>query len=180
MERSIVLAASATGIVNGIDMVTVYLGLGSNLGNRQANLDKAFDFLSQRIRVEEVSSVYDTEPIGNIEQPRFLNMVCQVHTNLAPTELLALAKGIEKKLGRVATKSNAPRPIDIDILFYGDQVVETPELVIPHPRIMERAFVLVPLAEIAPDLVHPVNGKTGKELKENLTEVQGVLKWENE
>ncbi len=162
------------------NMVTVYLSLGSNLGNRQANLDKALGFLSQRVRVEEVSSVYDTEPIGNIEQPRFLNMVCQVRTNLAPTELLTLAKGIEKKLGRVSTKSNAPRPVDIDILFYDDQVMETPELVIPHPRLTERAFVLIPLAEIAPEMVHPVNGKTVKELKKSIAEVQGVLKLKNE
>ncbi len=157
--------------------VAGYLGLGSNMGNRQDNLDKALEFLSQRLRLDKVSSVYDTEPVGNPNQPRFLNLVCQVYTTLAPTDLLTLAKGIERKLGRVLGKSNAPRPIDIDILFYGDQVIETPELVIPHPRLAERAFVLVPLAEIAPDLRHPVSGKTIKELWRGLTETQGVFKF---
>ena len=95
-------------------------------------------------------------PLGNVNQPRFLNMVCQAFTRLSPEGLLALAKGIESKMGRHG-KSSDPRPIDIDILLYGDKVMETPELVIPHPRMMERAFVLVPLAEIAPDLVHPVS-----------------------
>ena len=159
--------------------VTAYLGLGSNLGNRQDNLDKTLNLLSQRLRVRQVSSIYDTEPVGNVNQPRFLNSVCQVHTTLTPTELLALAKGIELKLGRAPGKSNTPRPIDIDILFYDDQVIETPELVIPHPRLAERAFVLIPLDEIAPDLVHPVSGKTIRELLQGVTETQGVLKWEN-
>lgn len=162
-------------------MVTVYLSLGSNLGNRQDNLDWALNFLSQRLRVEKVSSVYDTEPLGNTDQPRFLNLVCQVSTGLEPMALLALAKGIERKLGRLPHTSNAPRPIDIDILFYGDQVIKTPELVIPHPRLSERAFVLAPLAEVAPNLVHPVNGKTIKELKKELHGgMQGVLKWERD
>jgi 2-amino-4-hydroxy-6-hydroxymethyldihydropteridine diphosphokinase len=161
--------------------VVVYLGLGSNMGNRQDNLDKALDFLSQRLRIGKVSSVYETEPVGNPNQPRFLNLVCQAYTTLAPAGLLTLAKGIESKLGRVLGQSNAPRPIDIDILLYGDQVIETPGLVIPHPRLAERAFVLVPLAEIAPDLRHPVMGKTVSELLQRLPQTQGVLKfkWED-
>ncbi len=158
---------------------TVYLCLGSNMGDRQENLDRAVEQLSQRFRLGDVSSIYDTEPVGNTNQPRFLNLVCQVFTRLAPTDLLTLIKGIEIKLGRAQGKTNAPRPIDIDILLYDDQVVDTPELVIPHPRMTERAFALVPLAEIAPDVVHPVNGKTIKQLLKMVTEKQGVLKWEN-
>ena len=159
------------------EAVTIYLSLGSNMGDRQENLDKALDFLSQRVRMGKISSIYDTEPVGNLEQPRFLNLVCQAYTRLEPAALLALTKGIENKLGRTGN-SNAPRPIDIDILLYDEQVIETPELTIPHPRMTERAFVLIPLAEVAPDLVHPVSGKTIKELSEGVREKQGVFKLE--
>ncbi|HEY50236.1 MAG TPA: 2-amino-4-hydroxy-6-hydroxymethyldihydropteridine diphosphokinase [Dehalococcoidia bacterium] len=159
------------------EAVTVYLGLGSNLGDRQANLDRALEFLSQRLRMGKVSSIYDTEPLSDSNQPRFLNLVCQAFTRLEPSALLALANGIERKLGRVG-KSGKPRTIDIDILLYGDQVIDTPELVIPHPKMTERAFVLIPLDEIAPDIIHPAAGKTVKELLQDVTEKQGVLKLE--
>jgi len=163
-------------VVDG-EKVLAYLSLGSNMGDRQGNLERAIDLLSQRLKVTSVSSVYDTEPVGDINQPRFLNLVCQVNTRLAP-EALLLAKGIESKLGRIG-KSGAPRPIDIDILFYGDQVMNMPGLAIPHPRLAERAFVLVPLAEIAPDFSHPVSGKTVSKLLTEVTETQDVLRWES-
>lgn len=156
--------------------VKVYFSLGSNLGNRQANLQKALLFLHKRFNIERVSSIYDTAPVGNLEQPRFLNMVCQIETSLSAVSLLALAKDFELKAGRVPGQRNAPRPIDIDILFYGDQVINTPELVIPHPRLAERAFVLIPLAEIAPDLVHPVLHRTIRELEFKVAGKEGVIK----
>jgi len=156
---------------------TVYLCLGSNMGNRQSNLDRALDLLSQRIKVVKSSTVYDTEPVGTSKQPRFLNMVCEVQTKLSPDELLKLAKAIENKMGRTSGH-NAPRPIDIDILFYGDRIVETTDLIIPHPRIMNRAFVLIPLDEIAPDLMHPISGRTVREMCSELGAVQGILRWE--
>jgi len=157
------------------DTVTVYLGLGSNLGNRQENLDQALKLLAQRMRLGKVSSIYDTEPIGNVNQPRFLNMACEAFTRLSPEGLLALVKGIEQKLGRYS-RSGEPRIIDIDVLLFGDKVVNTRDLIIPHPQIAERSFVLVPLSEIAPDVVHPVTKKTIKEMNKAIKEVQGVLK----
>jgi 2-amino-4-hydroxy-6-hydroxymethyldihydropteridine diphosphokinase len=159
------------------ELVTVYLGLGSNLGKREDNLEMALKLLGQRMKVGKISSIYDTAPLGITEQPRFLNIACEVFTRLSPEGLLALAKGIEQKMGRHG-RSGDPRPIDIDILLYGDQVVDTPDLKVPHPRLAEREFVLAPLAEIAAAAVHPVLKKTVKEMRDTLKEKQGVFKWE--
>jgi len=160
-------------------MNTVYLGLGSNLGDREINLARGLESLARGIVIKQVSSIYETEPLGYLEQPWFLNMVCCGMTQLGPFELLSFAKEIEGQLGRVAGFPNAPRPIDIDILLYDDQIIETQDLVIPHPRIGERAFVLAPLVEIAPELTHPAMGKSMRGLLSELTELQQVRRWGN-
>ena len=157
------------------ELTTVYLSLGSNMGDRQQNLDLALKLLSQRMQVSKVSSVYDTEAVGPISQPRFLNLACEVKTRLAPEGLLTMVKGLELKMGRKG-RTGEPRIIDVDILLYGDTVVKTADLEIPHPRMAERQFVLVPLAEIAPDAVHPVLKKPIKELNKAIKEKQGVMK----
>jgi 2-amino-4-hydroxy-6-hydroxymethyldihydropteridine diphosphokinase len=150
-----------------VKKVAIYLGLGSNLGNRQGNLDRAIQMLAPYVDVSNCSAVYDTAPVGNVDQPRFLNMVCKGKTDLSPADLLGFIKQIENQIGRKPGPINSPRPIDIDILFYNKLVMETPILVIPHPRLVERAFVLAPLADIAPTFKHPVSGKTiGKLLHE--------------
>jgi 2-amino-4-hydroxy-6-hydroxymethyldihydropteridine diphosphokinase len=153
------------------------LGLGSNLGSREDSLKKAIELISHRMRVGKVSSIYDTRPIGDENQPRFLNMACEVSTMLPPASLLALLQGFELKLGRIPARVSAPRPIDIDILLFGETTVDSPGLVIPHPRLAEREFVLTPLAEIAPELVHPVLHKTAAELLSAVVGRQDVVKY---
>lgn len=159
------------------DPVIIYLGLGSNLGDRQQNMSRAIDIMSNSVDIRKVSSFYETEPVGYAHQPRFLNAVCEAATSLSPDELLAVLKDIEVDLGREPTFANGPRPIDIDILFYGDRVIESPTLTIPHPRLEGRAFLLVPLAEIAANLIHPVSGKPVREMLRELGRVEGVIKW---
>jgi 2-amino-4-hydroxy-6-hydroxymethyldihydropteridine diphosphokinase len=155
-------------------MSTVYLGLGSNLGDRRQNLARALDLISQHVEIVKLSSVYETEPVGYTRQPLFLNAVCCISTKESPEKLLTLFKEIETDMGRVPSFTNAPRVIDIDILFYDDKTISTPELTIPHPRITERAFVLVPMLEIAPELTHPENGNTIRELADRLGNVSGI------
>ena len=162
------------------DMITVYLSLGSNLGDREANLKKAIELISNRMRTGKTSAIYETEPVGvPDQQPRYLNLAMEVFTRLAAKDLLVLTKGFEAMLGRAKNSSNAPRPIDIDILFYGNQVIRTDDLVIPHPRLTERAFVLVPMSEIAPDLIHPENSRKVSDLLKSLPSLQGVVRWES-
>src|SRR5712691_4235701 len=143
---------------------TVYLALGSNLGDRRAHLAAALQRLRDVMEISTVSSIYETEPVGYTDQPRFLNIVCSGKTWLSPEELLRRAKEIEVAIGRQPSFRNGPRPIDIDIIFYDDLRIAQDRLTIPHPRMAERAFVLVPLAEIAPDLIDPASGKSAQQL----------------
>jgi len=142
----------------------IYLALGSNMGDRLANLEKARQALAPQVRIIMASAIYETTPWGYIEQADFLNQVLEAETELLPLELLSWLKDIEKRLGRKKTFRNGPRMIDVDILFYGGLILEMEQLQIPHARLHERAFVLVPLADIAPQFVHPVLGKTITEL----------------
>ena len=146
--------------------VTAYLGLGTNLSDRWSNLREALRLLAagSGLRLARCSQVYETEPWGVTEQPRFLNCVAEVSSTLAPEPLLAQCKEVEERLGRVPGPRWGPRLIDVDILLYGTQVVELPDLEIPHPRLHLRAFALVPLAELAPSAVHPVLGRNIGEL----------------
>lgn len=147
-----------------MDKHTIYLALGSNLGNREENLKEAIAALSPQMEVKAKSHIYETPPWGYEDQPRFLNQAVKAQTYLEPEPLLKHIKRLEVALGRKASFRNGPRLIDIDLLFYDDIVLNTPALSIPHPRLHERGFVLMPMMDIAPDLVHPVIKKTVREM----------------
>ncbi len=156
----------------------VYLGLGSNLGERAANLQAAVRAMPPKVRPLAQSPVYETPPWGYTDQPRFLNLVVQAETDLAPLKLLDFLKNLELEIGRTPSFRYGPRQIDLDILFYDDLVLQTPELCIPHPRLHERAFVLVPLADLAPHLCHPGLGQTVAEMLSNV-DASGIQKFED-
>ncbi len=137
-----------------LDWKTAYLGMGSNLGDRVAHMRMALGMIRHdpRCSVGRVSSLYNTQPVGVTDQPEFLNGVVEIRTSLSPVELLHVCQGVERKMGRTRTIRWGPRVIDLDILVYETETSNAPELVIPHPRLRDRAFVLAPLAEIAPDV----------------------------
>jgi 2-amino-4-hydroxy-6-hydroxymethyldihydropteridine diphosphokinase len=150
-------------------MAKVYLGLGSNVGNRALNIYSALRRLQDEIQLDRISSLYETQPVGYTDQPWFLNLVCAGETQLSPQHLLVLAKRIERAMGRKQGIRFGPRSIDIDVLFYENLIMDTPQLEIPHPRLAERGFVLIPLNEVAPGLLHPRLKVNVQELLDNAT-----------
>jgi 2-amino-4-hydroxy-6-hydroxymethyldihydropteridine diphosphokinase len=156
-------------------MEHVFLGLGSNIGDRDANVGRAQTLIGglSGVRVVRVSSPAESKAVGYEDQPDFINAVAEIETDLEPLELLDAVKRIEREMGRKETFRFGPRIIDIDILLFGDRVVDDPDLTIPHPRMHERSFVLGPLAEIAPEVVHPV-------LKRRVIELLAALSASNE
>ncbi|HCN61569.1 2-amino-4-hydroxy-6-hydroxymethyldihydropteridine diphosphokinase [Mammaliicoccus fleurettii] len=160
-------------------MHTAYLGLGSNMGDRELQLEEAIKLLNEvnGIEVIQKSPIYETKPVGYTEQPDFLNMCIEISTELESSELLKVCMMVEQQLHRVRVERWGPRTIDIDILLYDQSVIQSPDLEVPHPRITERAFVMVPLNDIASDVVEPISKKYIWEL---LLNDEQVVKYKNE
>lgn len=157
----------------------VYLGLGSNLGERARNLENCLVRIAELASIEKKSDIYETKPWGLKSQPNFLNQVVKARTEFAPLELLSALKKIERSMGRKKSVQYGPRVIDVDILFYDNLIMQTEPLTIPHPLLTQRAFVLVPLNEIAPDYLHPVEGKKIQELSKRIDQCS-VWRWEEQ
>jgi 2-amino-4-hydroxy-6-hydroxymethyldihydropteridine diphosphokinase len=153
----------------------VYIALGSNLGNRAGNLQAAIEALEPEVHSLKCSAVYETPPWGYSDQPQFLNQVIEAETNLTPIALLDYLKKIEVQLGRQETFRFGPRIIDLDIIFYDSEVIDSPPLIIPHPRLAERGFVLMPLADLAPDFRHPILGDSVTDLLSKV-ETDGIFR----
>ncbi len=151
-----------------------YLGLGSNLGDRLANLRAGLEEIQRRAGPAYTSLAYETHPVGIVDQPAFLNAACRIETHLSPDDLLGAMLATEAAQGRVRTVRAGPRILDLDLLLYDDLVVDEPGLIIPHPRMRERAFVLVPLAEIAPHVLDPVSGLSAQQMLDRLPRPLGV------
>lgn len=162
-------------------MEKVFIALGSNLGDRAVNCRKAVNLLSStgEVKVVKESRLYETEPWGVLEQDTFINAVIEVATDLSPRELLGLLKSVELRMGRKETVRWGPRIIDLDILFYGDHIINEAGLKVPHPGVHERAFVLVPLSEIAPGFIHPVSKRSVAELAAGV-DASGVKKMDRQ
>ena len=155
---------------------TAYIALGSNLGDKEANLRRALELLIERgVEIVKTSTFISTEPYGVTDQPQFLNGVCEVRTSLEPLELLHTLLDIEQEMGRVRLRHWGERNIDLDLLLYEDVVMDTPELKLPHPDMQNRDFVLLPLAEIAPELVHPILQKSIEELSNLYVSKRAVI-----
>lgn len=157
-------------------MSTVFVGIGSNLGNRIENCANAVRKISDFATVSAISSIYETEPVGNEDQPNFINCAVKIETDLSPYDLLLSLQSIEDILGRERIQKWGPRIIDLDILFYNDLVIESDELTVPHPMAHLRRFVLEPLSEIAPDLIHPTLKVSVSNLLEGLYDPKSVVK----